>query len=186
MPGSRFRRGALTGVTGCSKGARENASKQEENRCLYRQQNHDKRCDLVTHVYPALIPSSTVLLAIAITEWATTVWPKTGWTTTKGKPVKHQDVIKYILAMVEVCKLSDQRFVMLHVKDPRADRGPYVASNLARAGMLRPEISHWDWDRLREDQEHILACLGGIDVGVSEALFSKLRGFLLNVCRVRF
>jgi hypothetical protein len=95
--------------------------------------------------------------------------------TTERAPVKHQDVIRYILAMVEVRKLSGQPFIMEHLKNNR-DNPPFHAANaLAQAGKWRSEIPAWDLDLLRKDQEQMLVSLRGINIAVSQALFTKWR-----------
>jgi hypothetical protein len=91
-----------------------------------------------------------------ITELPEQKWNKNGWMTNKGTPVEHQDVIKYILAMLDVRKLTPQRFVMMHVKHPRTSTGFCEALTLATRGQTRSDIPPSNWDELKKNQERAL------------------------------
>jgi hypothetical protein len=91
--------------------------------------------------------------------------------------VQHQDLLKYILVMIEVRKLSNQAFVIEHVKQKDYEM-LCNAKALARGAQKPSKISDQDLWALTKTQERTLA--------VSQALFAKSKGSSSKACRKRF
>lgn len=66
-------------------------------------------------------------------------WKNNSWITTTGTLVKNSEIIKYILAMVQVRKLQGQMFHMEKVKAHSSDQQNEAADALAKAGCFLPE-----------------------------------------------
>ncbi|EJD32401.1 ribonuclease H-like protein [Auricularia subglabra TFB-10046 SS5] len=82
-------------------------------------------------------------------------WSHNGWKTTAGQPVKNQQLLIYLSALLQ---LRDMRgkVRLQHIREHNGDQGSEAADALARAGALLAAPQEDDWEaKLQDVQDQI-------------------------------
>uniref|UniRef100_A0A0W0FSF0 ribonuclease H n=1 Tax=Moniliophthora roreri TaxID=221103 RepID=A0A0W0FSF0_MONRR len=74
----------------------------------------------------------------SVTKWIHN-WKANGWRTSKGEPVKHSELIRYLSTLIECREKIGQTVVVEHVRGHSGIEGNEGADHLANKGALLPE-----------------------------------------------